>query len=89
MATCHRAFLSTHGVRQSGAGIAEGAPVHDAGAPGAGPSFPWRGAPSLVAQPEDSLLAKIVTRVLDQAFLAQVDLKVCLERKMRETCSAQ
>lgn len=72
--------MSTHGVGDAGGGIAEGAPVHDAGAPGAGPSFPWRGAPNLVAQPEDSLLAKMVTHVLDQAFLAEVDLKVSLER---------
>lgn len=71
--------MSTQRVGDAGGGVAEGAPVHDAGAPGAGPSFPWRGAPKLVARPEDSILAKMVTNVLDQAFLAEVDLKVCLE----------
>ena len=68
--------MSTQGVGEAEGGIAEGAPVHDGGAPGARPAFPWRGAPDLVAQPEDSLLAKMVTHVLDQAFLAKVDLKV-------------
>lgn len=61
-------FSSTSGHGEGDAGAI-------AGAPAAEPTFPWRGAPSLIAQPE-GMLTKMFLAMFAELDLSGEDLKV-------------
>ena len=76
-------FSSTSGQRDGGShGDAEGLNLQEARTKAEDPSFPWRGAPKLMVQPESFITKVFLGLVFDHSSLVGEDLRVSEATKL-------